>query len=175
MKLWDNGKIRELKDDEVQKIQEKMTENAYQNRIRPRTKQEVIDVLCKFLLTKQMSETEDKTLGIVCMALFDTWEPGNYSVGDVRTDPKTGYPYECILSHDSISNPDWTINERTLWKAWHSREAEYALPWVQPTGAHDVYKAGEYMIWTDKKVKKCLQDTNFSPEEYPAAWEEVDL
>ncbi len=100
---------------------------------------------------------------------------GNYSVGDVRTDPKTGYPYECILSHDSISNPDWTINERTLWKPWHSRETEYALPWVQPTGAHDVYKAGEYMIWTDKKVKKCLQDTNFSPEEYPAAWEDVDL
>ena len=40
MKMWDNGKIRELKDDEVQKIQEKMTENAYQNRIRQRTKQE---------------------------------------------------------------------------------------------------------------------------------------
>ena len=29
------------------------------------------------------------------------------------------------------------------------------------------------MIWTDVTVKKCMQDTNFSPEEYPHAWEKV--
>lgn len=29
------------------------------------------------------------------------------------------------------------------------------------------------MIWTDGTVKKCLRDTNFSPEEYPADWEAV--
>ena len=37
----------------------------------------------------------------------------------------------------------------------------------------DGYKAGEYMIWTDGTVKKCVQDTNFSPEEYPQAWEDA--
>lgn len=63
------------------------------------------------------------------------------------------------------------IDNRTLWKPWHSRKKEYALPWEQPTGAHDMYKAGEYMIWTDGTVKKCIQDTNFSPEEYAQAWE----
>ena len=36
-----------------------------------------------------------------------------------------------------------------------------------------MYKAGEYMIWTDGTVKKCVQDTNFSPEEYPQAWEDA--
>ena len=41
------------------------------------------------------------------------------------------------------------------------------------TGPHDVYKPGEYMIWTDGTVKKCVQDTNFSPEEYPQAWEDA--
>ena len=41
------------------------------------------------------------------------------------------------------------------------------------TGAHDIYKAGEYMIWTDGSVKKCVQDTNFSPTEYPQAWEDA--
>ena len=30
------------------------------------------------------------------------------------------------------------------------------------------------MIWTDKKVKHCLQDTNFSPDEYPADWEDAE-
>ena len=29
------------------------------------------------------------------------------------------------------------------------------------------------MIWTDGTVKKCVQDTNFSPEEYPDAWEDA--
>ena len=51
------------------------------------------------------------------------------------------------------------------------RKKRYALPWEQPTGTHDMYKAGEYMIWTGGTVKKCVQDTNFSPDEYPGAWE----
>lgn len=123
---------------------------------------------------KKIAADDDKTFGIQCMALFPTWTRENYSVGDVRTDPVTGYPYECILAHDSSVNTDWTIDVRTLWKPWHSRSAEYALPWEAPTGAHDMYKEGEYMIWTDKKVKRCLQDTSFSPEEYPQAWEDAE-
>lgn len=29
------------------------------------------------------------------------------------------------------------------------------------------------MIWSDNKVKQCLQDTNFNPDEYPQAWKDV--
>lgn len=29
------------------------------------------------------------------------------------------------------------------------------------------------MIWTDGSVKKCVQDTNYSPDEYPADWEDA--
>ena len=36
-----------------------------------------------------------------------------------------------------------------------------------------MYKAGEYMIWTDGVVYMCKENTNFSPEEYPQAWEAV--
>ena len=121
----------------------------------------------------QVAESEDKTLGIQYMALFPVWERGNYVEGDVRADPDTGYPYECIVAHDSITNTgdDWTIKNRALWSAWHSRKKEYALPYEAPTGAHDMYKAGEYMIWTDGLVYLCNENTNFSPEEYPQAWE----
>ena len=123
----------------------------------------------------QIAESEDKTLGIQCSAQFPVWERGNYVEGDVRADPDTGYPYECITPHDSIINTgeDYTIKNRTLWKPWHSRKAEYALPWEAPTGAHDMYKAGEYMIWTDGTVKKCVQDTNFSPDDWPQSWEDA--
>lgn len=132
---------------------------------------EAIQKIKKETIIEQVKENEDKTLGIQCMALFKPWTKGNYKVGDVRTDPKTGYPYECITQHDSIANPDWTIDNRTLWEPWHSKVKEYALPYEASTGAHDMYKNGEYMIYTDKNIYKCIQDTNFSPTDYPQAWE----
>ena len=36
-----------------------------------------------------------------------------------------------------------------------------------------MYHAGEYMIWTDGSIQRCKEDTNFSPEDYPQAWEEA--
>lgn len=29
------------------------------------------------------------------------------------------------------------------------------------------------MIWSDNKVKQCLQDTNFNLDEYPQVWKDV--
>ena len=122
----------------------------------------------------QIAESEDKTLGIQCMALFPVYvQNKQHTVGEVALHPDTGYPRECILAYDGTVQQDWTIDTATLWKPWHSRKKEYALPWEAPTGAHDMYKAGEYMIWTDGTVKKCVQDTNFSPEEHSQAWEDA--
>lgn len=123
-------------------------------------------------LMSEIADMDDKTEGIACKDLFPVYEQNrSYSVGDVRLHPVTGYPRECILAYDGAVQPDWTIDTATLWKPWHSRKAEYALPWEAPTGAHDIYKSGEYMIWTDGTKRKCIQDTNFSPDEYPQAWE----
>ena len=165
----------DMTEEETQRIQHETEEVEYQERIRPRTEMEGIIALAKTVLTERITESDDKTLGIQCMALFPVWERGNYVEGDVRADPDTGYPYECITPHDSIINTgeDYTIKNRTLWKPWHSRKKEYALPYEAPTGAHDMYKSGEYMVWTGGTVKKCLRDTNFSPEEYPADWEDA--
>ena len=119
----------------------------------------------------QIAESEDKTLGIQCMALYPVYEQNKqHEVGEVALHPDTGYPKECMTAYDGTVQQTWTIDNRTLWKPLHSRDPEYALPWEQPTGAHDMYRAGEYMIWTDGTVKKCVQDTNFSPTEYAQAW-----
>lgn len=123
---------------------------------------------------EKIKSSEDKTLGIQCMALFSVYvQNKQHEVGEVATHPETGYPYECMTAYDGTVQQDWTIDNRTLWKPWHSRKKEYALPWEQPTGAHDMYKTGEYMIWSDGKVKHCLEDTNFSPAEYPQVWEDA--
>ena len=146
----------------------------YQERIRPRTEMEGLVALAKTVLTERIAESKDKTLGIQCMALFPAYEQNKqHEVGEVALHPDTGYPYECMTTYDGTVQQDWTIDNRTLWKPWHSRKAEYALPWEAPTGAHDMYKAGEYMIWTDGTVKKCIQDTNFSPDDWPQAWEDA--
>ena len=123
-------------------------------------------------LLAELAETDDKTEGISCRGLIPAYEQNHYySVGDVRLHPETGYPRECIMAYDGTVQQDWTIDTATLWKPWHSRKKEYALPWEQPTGAHDMYKAGEYMIWTDGYTYLCKEDTNFSPADYPQAWE----
>lgn len=170
MKKWDNGEYIEITPEEIEKNKEDSEKAIYQERIRPRTIEEGVIALAKSIVIAKVAESEDKTLGIQCMALFEPWQKGDYKVGDVRIKPKTGYPYECITQHNSIDNPEWTIDNRTLWKPWHSKSAEFALPWEAPTGAHDIYKVGEYMIYTDKNIYKCIQDTNFNPTDYPQAW-----
>ena len=100
------------------------------------------------------------------------WTPGAYAVGDVRV--YGGVPYRCVQAHDSSANPGWTPDATpALWMQYHGTTPETARPWVAPAGAHDVYRAGEYMIWTDGQMYKCLQNTNFSPVEYARAWEAV--
>lgn len=104
--------------------------------------------------------------------LVRPWRPGAYAVGDVRV--YGGIPYRCVQAHDSTQNPAWTPDATpALWMQYHGTTPETARPWVAPAGAHDIYRAGEYMIWTDGQMYKCLQDTNFSPVEYAQAWETV--
>lgn len=102
-----------------------------------------------------------------------SWTPGSYVVGDVRV--YDGIPYRCVQAHDSSANPAWTPGATpALWMQYHGTTPETARPWVAPAGAHDIYRAGEYMIWTDGQMYKCLQNTNFSPVEYAQAWEAVE-
>lgn len=101
------------------------------------------------------------------------WKPGNYEIGEIVR--YENLPYKCVQKHDSTENPNWNpVEAPALWANYHATDAEHALPWVQPTGAHDIYKTNEYMIYTDGKIYKCLSDTNFSPTEYSQAWEVVE-
>ena len=99
------------------------------------------------------------------------WTPGNYVVGDVRV--YDDIPYKCIQAHDSTGNETWNPSVASLWIQYHGTSIETARPWVAPTGAHDIYLAGEYMIWTDGSTYKCLSNTNFSPADYASAWEKI--
>lgn len=107
---------------------------------------------------------------ICCRALADGWTEGAYQIGDVRT--LDGVPFRCCQAHDSTGNPDWKPgNAPALWAAYHGTSPETALPWQAPAGAHDLYKAGECMAWTDGQAMRAVRDTAFSPEQDADAWE----
>ena len=120
-----------------------------------------------------VENVREDTAAINCVAtLVRLWKPGAYAVGDVRI--HGGIPYRCVQAHDSSANPGWTPQaEPALWMQYHGTTPETARPWVDPTGAHDMYRAGEYMIWTDGSTYKCVQNTAYSPGDQPQAWETV--
>ena len=135
---------------------------------------EALESIVRYARTKLMEEiakTDDKTEGIACKGLFPTYVQNKYhDAGEVALHPDTRFPKECMTSYDGTIQTDWTIDTPSIWKSWHSRNPKYALPWEAPSGSHDMYKSGEYMIWSDNSVYQCLEDTNFSPSEYPSAW-----
>ena len=106
-------------------------------------------------------------------ALLRPWTPGDYAAGDVRV--QDGYPYKCCQAHDSTDNPDWDpATNRALWVPYHATTAKWALPYAAPTGAHDAYQDGEYMIWTDGQIYRCNTDnTVWGPDTLPDVWEVV--
>lgn len=98
------------------------------------------------------------------------WKPGTFAVDDIRS--YKDIPYRCVQAHTCTAEQNWTPpNVPALWMQYHGTSIESARPWIQPLGAHDIYKVNEYMIWTDGLVYKCIQNTNFSPADYTAAWE----
>lgn len=132
-------------------------------------------VLGKMLL-KTMTITEDETK-LAISGLYEEWAEGEYEVGDIRN--YAGQTWECIQAHDNAVYPDIKPDNAqtwaTFWKPLHGKSKETARPWVKPQyGTTDMYHAGEYMVYTDGKVYKCLSDTVYSPEEYAAAWTTVN-
>lgn len=120
-------------------------------------------------------ETDDQKLR--ASGLYEDWTPGNHTKGEIYN--AFGQTWECYQDYDNAVYPDITPGE-TAWYTFnrplHGKTRETARPWVKPTHAEDIYRYGEWMIWTDGTYRKCIAEngTSYSPEEYPAAWEVAD-
>lgn len=104
--------------------------------------------------------------------LCKKWEAGVHTAGEVYE--ANDQIWQCIQDYDNAVYPDVLPFEAawgTFHKPYHGATPETAMHWVQPTGAHDMYLIGEYMLWTDGVIYKCKMDTVYTPEEYAAAWE----
>ena len=136
-----------------------------------------LDALASAIYVSKLSmngETiKDDDQRIRASGLYDEWAAGKHEVGEIYN--ANGQTWECYQAYDNATHPDikpdnaaWFTFNRPL----HGKTPETARPWVAPTHSMDIYKAGEYMIWTDGKIYPCIQNTNFSPADYPGAWGE---
>ena len=127
-------------------------------------------------------EEEDAKLKV--SGLYEDWTSGSYETGDIYNTHAGGnlgdeweQTWECFQAYDNETYPDivpgnaaWYTFNRPL----HGKSVETARPFVPVQGAHDMYRTGECMIFTDGKTYRCKSDTNFSPTDYPDAWEVVE-
>jgi len=115
--------------------------------------------------------------------LYSEWKAGAHTVGEIFNTYSTedlndewNQTWECYQNYDNDvypdivpGNPAWYTFNRPL----HGKSKETARPFVSVQGSHDIYHCGEYMIWTDGTIQKCIapNGTNFSPADYPDGWE----
>ena len=161
--LFNRSKIEEMNIIKKQKLNERYI---------PSMQKSFEFALKKLIDLKSMGESEKISIS----GLYDEWELGEYSVGDIRN--HAGQTWECWTAHDNAIypdiNPDNPQTWANFWRPLHGKSPETARPWVKPQyGTTDMYHAGEYMVYTDEKVYKCLSDTVYSPEEYAQAWRVV--
>lgn len=133
---------------------------------------ESVAVFAKEYLRTNAPRTLSAKLAV--SGLYDTWTADKYEVGDIRN--YAGQTWECHQAHDNAVypdiNPDNLQTWATFWHPLHGESVETARPWTKPwAGTTDMYHKGEYMVYTDGKVYKCVSDTVYSPEEYAQAWE----
>lgn len=128
--------------------------------------------LSRLQLNGETVDDDDKR--IRASGLYDEWAAGTHTVGQIYN--ADGQTWECYQAYDNAVYPD-IVPGATAWYTFnrplHGTSPETARPWVAPTHSMDIYRNGEYMIWTDGTICRCIaaNGTNFSPEEYPAAWE----
>ena len=99
--------------------------------------------------------------------------PISYKQGDIRK--YLGQVYECIKEYTHNGEPNWEPDkEKTLWKIMHTKDKTNPKPFVQPTGAHDIYMKDEVCLFEiDGVMKLCTSkvDNNaYSPSDYAQNW-----
>ena len=93
----------------------------------------------------------------------DVFSYGMNAVGDPQL-------YQVLQEHTSAEQ--WTPDTATsLYKALGVTEDGYP-EWVQPLGSTDAYETGDIVSYNGKLYRSTIDGNVWSPEAYPAGWEE---
>ena len=134
-----------------------------------------IRMALQYFLSVLSDSVQDDDSRIRVSGLYEPWTAGKYEAGDIRN--AEDQTWECFQAHDNATYPDIKPGSAawfTFWRPLHGKSPETARPFVPVQGAHDMYRAGEYMVWTDGSIKRATRDTAYSPEDFPGAWENAE-
>ena len=159
-------------DEEAKALDQKKAEEIVLNAKYIPSESESLKAFAKLYLQTASIEDDDVKLSI--SGICNEWKLGNHIKGELAN--VSGQTWECYTSHDNAVYhdiiPTNTQTWANFWRPLHGKTKETARPWTKPiAGTTDMYHVGEYMIYTDDKVYKCLRDTVYSPEEYAPDWE----
>ena len=119
----------------------------------------------KAVLRKEVQQLPDEEAMNV-PSLFDEWRPGiTVEAGERRYFAKE--LYKCVQSHTTQS--DWTPD--TTPALWTKVSVDEWPEWVQPTGAHDAYNAGDKVTFEGQHYVSLINGNVWSPTAYPAGWQ----
>lgn len=113
--------------------------------------------------------TDEQALEVA--AVYSQWEPDkSYKAGKILM--YSDQLYRVAQAH--TSQADWIPGQGTdsLYTAI-SFTAQGYEEWKQPTGAHNAYAMGTIVSYNGKLYKSLINGNAYSPDEYPAGWEEV--
>ena len=109
------------------------------------------------------------------VGLYDPWTVDEaVAVGDIRS--YEGKLYKVVQTH--TTQADWTPDVTpALWTEIappETEDGEEIVPdFVQPTGAHDAYNAGDKVLFEGKIYESTIDANTWSPTDYPQGWKEV--
>lgn len=99
---------------------------------------------------------------------YKAGEVFSYGTNDVG-DPQL---YQVLQGH--TSSEEWAPDSAvSLYKAIGVTESGYA-EWVQPLGASDAYNTGDIVSYNGTLYRSLIDANVWSPEAYPAGWEEAE-
>lgn len=103
--------------------------------------------------------------------MYEDWMLRDYAAGGICR--AAGQVWECYRAFSAQAYPQVAPEDpafRTFFRPLHGTTVTTAREFVQPQGAYDMYRAGEY-IWFNDRVYLCKADTAYSPADYAQAWE----
>lgn len=117
-----------------------------------------------------LADVDDEVaLSMVC--LYPVWQTGQtYKAGQRLRFGDGGF---VKVLQDHTSQADWLPDATPSLYSVISDPAEEWPEFKQPTGAHDVYMAGDKTTYKGEHYTCKADNTAHSPEEYPEAWEKA--
>lgn len=128
------------------------------------------EALNEALRTSALTLATDEQ-AVAMMDMYPAWEAGKAATISERL-TYDGALYKVIQAH--TTQDGWEPDKVPALFVRLSDPAEEWPEFVQPTGAHDVYMAGDKVTYNEEHYTCTADYTAHSPEEYPDAWTKAE-